>query len=318
MDHPQASSEVEPPHPSPGPDRTAALVDRIASVRRTVRYAIAMGASWLLVRALFRVRIEGLERLPAGPALLCFNHQSWLDPFVLMAALPWRPRLYFFGPREADMSRGTRNRLMIWTGTAIPFRPDKDDLIGVTRRVAAILAAGNVVAIAGEGRIHAGERELLPLDEGAAFFAIRSGVPLVPVAVNGTSWLVFGRRLRVQVGEPIATTGRPTREAVAELRRVGWTALHDLVADFPDPVPPATGSLWYRLTELFNEWPDGTRPAPSSSAAPATGSAAGPAPQSPVGSAPPAPAGLTPPDVEPEILEPHRTEEDHGRDRTRS
>lgn len=235
-----------------------------------------MGVSWLLVRALFRVRVEGLERLPAGPALLCFNHQSWLDPFVLMASLPWRPRLYFFGPREEDMSRGMRNRLMIWTGTAIPFRPEKDDLMGVTRRVAAILTAGNVVAIAGEGRIHAGERELLPLDEGAAFFAIRSGVPLVPVAVNGTSWLAFGRRLRVRVGEPIATAGRPTREAVAELRRIGWTALHDLVADYPDPVPPAPGTLWYRLTELFNEWPDGTRPDAPAPIEPSSSGAASP------------------------------------------
>jgi len=288
---PKASRADTSSRPSPGPDRTAGLAERIASARCAVHYRVAMGVAWLLVRALFRVRVEGLDRLPAGPALLCFNHQSWMDPFVLMAGLPWRPRLYFFGPSEADMSRGLRNRIMIWTGTAIPFRPDKDDLMGVTRRVAAILAAGNVVAIAGEGRIHAGEGALLALDEGAAFFAIRSGVPLVPVAVNGTSWLAFGRRLRVRVGEPIATSGRPTREAVADLRRVGWTALHDLVADYPDPVPPAPGSPWYRLTELFNEWPDGRRPDP---------------------------LGSAPPTDEPEILDPHRAEEDHGRDRTRS
>ncbi len=54
-----------------------------------------------------------------------------------------------------------------------------------------------------------GRRELLPLNEGAAFFALRSGVPLVPVAINGTSWLAFGRRIRVRIGEPIPTDRAP-------------------------------------------------------------------------------------------------------------
>ena len=56
-----------------------------------------------------------------------------------------------------------------------------------------------------------GERDLLPLSEGAAYFALRSGVPLVPIAINGTSWLRFGSRVRVRVGEPLAAdrTARP-------------------------------------------------------------------------------------------------------------
>ena len=158
------------------------------------------------------------------------------------------------------MSSGGRNRVMKWTGTAIPFKPGKNDLIEATRKVGAIFEAGSVVAIAGEGRIHAGETVLLPLNDGAAFFALRSGVPLVPVAINGTSWLAYGRRIRIRVGQPIPTTGRPTRDAVAELGARAWEALHALTVDYPDPVPPTPGSLWYRLTEAFNEWPEGGRP----------------------------------------------------------
>ncbi len=81
------------------------------------------------------------------------------------------------------------------------------------------------------------------------------------MAINGTSWLAFGRRVRVRIGQPIAPTGRPTRDAVAELNAQAWTALHELVADYPDPIPPRPGSPWYRLTEAFNEWPEGGRPA---------------------------------------------------------
>ena len=169
---------------------------------------------------------------------------SWTDPFVLMATLPFRPRLWMFGPKEEDMAVGGRNRLMTWTGTAIPYKPAKNDLLDTTRRVGAVIATGAVVAIAGEGRIHAGESELLPLSEGAAYFALRSGVPLVPIAIRGTSWLRFGGHVRVTVGEPIPIGGRPTREAVDLATARLSAALHDLVADAPDLAEPGRFGRW--------------------------------------------------------------------------
>ena len=198
------------PAPTPPPDT-------LPKWRRTLRYWIARIVIAILVRAYLRIRVEGREHLPRGPAIYCFNHLGWADPFVLMAVLPLRPRLYFFGPKEEDMAQGIRNRAMRWTGTPIPFRPEKDDLVRATRRVHAVLADGAVMAIAGEGRIHASESELWPLSEGTAYFALRSGVPVVPIAINGTSWLRFGRRVRVRVGEPLAVSGRPDREGVNAL-----------------------------------------------------------------------------------------------------
>ena len=212
-----------------------------------------------MTRAYLRVQLVNRERLPAGAAIYCFNHLSWADPFVLMAVLPFRPRLFFFGPKEEDMGAGGRNRLMGWTGTPIPYRPGKDDLLGATRRVSAVLGAGGVVAIAGEGRIHVGEAELWPLSDGAAYFALRAGVPIVPVAINGTSWLRFGGRVGVTVGEPIAPTGRASREAVDELTRQTWNSLHELVRDAPDLPMPGRFGRW--LSNAFNEWPEGSRTA---------------------------------------------------------
>jgi 1-acyl-sn-glycerol-3-phosphate acyltransferase len=205
------------------------------------------------------LRVEGREHLATGPAIYCFNHLNWADPVVLIAALPGTPKYALFGPREADMTVGARNRLIGWVGFGIPYRPAKTDLRAAARRTCAVLADGWVIAIAGEGRIHRGEHELLPLEDGPAYFALRTGVPIVPIAINGTSWLGVGRTLRVRVGEPLVPEGRPTRPAIADLTARTAEALCSLVADFPEPAEPGWFGRW--LTELFNDWPEGARPA---------------------------------------------------------
>ena len=81
----------------------------------------------------------------------------------------------------------------------------------------------------------------------------------MPVALRGTSWLGFGRRLRITVGEPITASGRPTRETVEAATAATWSGLHELVKDAPDLPVPGPFGRW--LTERFNEWPEGSREA---------------------------------------------------------
>jgi 1-acyl-sn-glycerol-3-phosphate acyltransferase len=222
----------------------------------------------VLVRAYVRIRVEG-PPLPPGPAILCFNHQSWTDPFVVVAALPARPDLWFFGPKEADMSAGARNRLITWSGRAVPYNPAKTNLLEATRRVEAVLASGAHLGIAPEGRIHVGERTLLPVNEGVAFFALRAGVPIVPIGLVGTGWLRFGKTIRVRMGAPIFPAGRPTREAVDSLSGEIRDAILALVSDGRDEAPPGPVGRW--VTELFNDWPEGRRPpAPGGGGTPST------------------------------------------------
>jgi 1-acyl-sn-glycerol-3-phosphate acyltransferase len=227
-------------------------------VHRPFRFGFMRLVIGVLVRCLFRVRIEGRENLATGPAIYCTNHLCWADPLIMLAVLPTSPKLAMFGPKEADMRVGARNRLIVWAGFAIPYRPSKTDLLETARRVQRVLSDGWVIFIFGEGRIHRGERELLPLADGTAFFALRSGVPIVPIALNGTSWLGLGRTIRVRVGEPILAEGRATRGAIAGLTAQTEDALLALVSDFPDRRAPGPFGRW--LTELFNDWPEGGRP----------------------------------------------------------
>lgn len=205
-----------------------------------------------------RLRLVGRDNLPPAPYVICFNHLNWADPVVLHGAMPVRPRIWFFGPKEDDMMVGGRNRLMRWSATPVPYRPGNRDLVDATRRVRMLLDEGGVLAVAGEGRIHVGERIVPPLEPGAAFFALRAGVPVVPVAINGTGWLGFGRTVRIKVGTPIPIEGYDRRSGVGELTDEIRRRLQELVADFPERPPPGRFGRW--LTDAFNEWPEGGRP----------------------------------------------------------
>ena len=260
---PGATTERRPARAAP------AVADTIHPVRRAIRVWISRLLSRLVCRAILRIALVGRDRLPGSPAIYCLNHLSWLDPFVVMAALPMQPRLMFFGPKEDDMSVGGRNRLMSWTGTTIPYRPGKNDLLEATRRVHAAIAAGHVVVIFGEGRIRPVEGEVGPVSEGAAYFALREDVPLIPVAIRGTSWLGFGRRVELRVGEPLVGASRPTREAVGVLTAECRRSLVALVSDARRVPRPGRFGRW--LTELFNDWPEGSREAAEQAARDAAG-----------------------------------------------
>jgi 1-acyl-sn-glycerol-3-phosphate acyltransferase len=229
------------------------------SVRRYRAVRLFVG---LVARLYSKVLVEGVERLPDGPSIVCFTHQNWADPFFMFATMPGRPRMYFFGPEQEEMRRGLRNRLMRWSGVVIPYRPGRRGLVAATGRVESVLGGDAVVAIAGEGQIHAGEGIVLPLHEGPAYLSLRAGVPLVPVVINGTSWLGFRRVVRVRVGLPVTvrprTRARPSADEITRLTAQTQVALETLVSDFPDQPLPGRVGRW--LTELFNDWPNGSRP----------------------------------------------------------
>jgi 1-acyl-sn-glycerol-3-phosphate acyltransferase len=253
--------------PAPSTRRPRA-VDAAAAVRSLPRGDLSPFQRWfrnwfsrtvskLIIRTWFRVEVVGAERFQRGPAVYCFNHLSWLDPLLLMASLPKEPRIYFYGPKQENLRSGRRNRFMWWTDVPIPFSPLKDDLLTSVKWVQAVFDSGAVLAISGEGTIHLHEGDLLAFEDGPAYFALRGGVPLVPVAITGTSWVRWRGRIRLRIGEPIATGERPTRAAIAHYRAVAWHAIRAMVDGDRDQPPPSRFSRW--LTDIFNDWGPGGR-----------------------------------------------------------
>jgi 1-acyl-sn-glycerol-3-phosphate acyltransferase len=204
----------------------------------------------LMVRPLFDIRVRGLEHWPAPPFQIVANHHNGWDPLLVTSAVPLEPRITWFGPKESDFSRGFKNRVMSFFGGMIPYNPEKTTLTGAVRAVRRVFAAGGVLAIFAEGRIGFSEAELLEFEDGAAAFAVASGVPIVPCAIVGSTDLWFRRRVEVRFGPVLATEGVRGAEARAELDvRLREAVAALLPVDEPRLPRRRPGAF---LTDLFN------------------------------------------------------------------
>jgi 1-acyl-sn-glycerol-3-phosphate acyltransferase len=245
-------------------DRARRTGPRELGARVTPRYRVMWGLNRHLIRLLFEIRVEGLARLPAPPFQLVVNHHNGFDPMLVMAVTPLEPRITWFGPRETDFSRGFKNRLMTYLGGVIPYNPEKTTLTSAVRAVRRVFLAGGVLGIFAEGRIGFRESGLLPLEEGAAAFALASGVTIVPCAIVGSTSLWFRKRLVVRFGEPLPTVGLRGRQARDQLEGQMRDAL---VALLPrsEPRLPRRRPLAF-LTDLLNGPEDIARRASSDGA----------------------------------------------------
>jgi 1-acyl-sn-glycerol-3-phosphate acyltransferase len=131
------------------------------------------------------------------------------------------------------------------TGGYVPVVRDRHSDKALFHHVDHALEVGGAVAIFPEANYGPKEGELLPFKKGFAHFAIKAGVPVVPVALSGTKDLWFRKPIRVVIGRPIAPAGH-TPESLTE------TAFQAMVQLLPQYKEPGGRQLLRRyLTRLF-------------------------------------------------------------------
>lgn len=186
----------------------------------------------------FRIACEGRERLPAGGGYLLIGaaHRGWMDPFVVLHALPPAPRAWFLGSGPSTFTARWREWLIRTIGGLLPVWRGG---VGVEQHVAsarAVLGNGGVFVQMPEGTVSGPPGRIGPFRIGAALIALRTGAPIVPLAFAGTEELYLGRRMASRVLAP--TSAR-------ELLGAAW----------PDALPPEGSreelELARRLTERF-------------------------------------------------------------------
>jgi long-chain acyl-CoA synthetase len=191
-----------------------------------------------------RVEVTGLEHLPVeGPCIICPNHQSYLDPFVIAALLPHRTvsQLFFVGATEyfsSPLMRRVARQINL-----VPVDPD-ENLVPAMKAGAFGLTHGKILMLFPEGErsIDGGVKRF---KKGAPILAQHLGVPLLPVALRGIfevwprnhslTWRLLApwstHRMRVAIGAPMMVPpGESSAEATARLRAAVaalWEAQQD-------------------------------------------------------------------------------------------
>lgn len=176
-------------------------------VRGTAGRARPLG--WLISRVLWAADIQGAHHVPqAGPVILAANHLGVLDGPLLFGASP-RPAYLLV---KDSAFRGLPGAVLRSAGQ-IPV--DSHGGRAALAQARAVLARGDVVGIFPEG--HRGRGDVGDLRGGAAWLALASGAPVVPVAILGTrrtgrsasSLPRLRSRLVVEMGAPLTVTREP-------------------------------------------------------------------------------------------------------------
>ena len=148
----------------------------------------------------FRIRTDGQEHLPGGGYLLvAAAHRGWMDPFVVVHALPTEPRSWFLGSAPSTFTARWREVLIHRLGGLLPVWRGG---VGVDQHVAsarAVVDNGAVFVQMPEGTVSGPAGRIGAFRNGWAIIALRTDAPIVPLAMAGTEELYLGRRMASRV-----------------------------------------------------------------------------------------------------------------------
>ena len=137
-----------------------------------------------LMRPLFRVRASGLASIPAsGPFILSPNHQSYLDPFVLLSLVPLGTLRRVFAVGAAEYYQTPFMKRVARFTNVIPVDSDAN-LESAMKAGAAGLRKGKVLILFPEGE-RSIDGELKTFKKGASILSAHLHAPIVPVALDG-------------------------------------------------------------------------------------------------------------------------------------
>lgn len=214
--------------------------------RANLPYRIIRMIGVPLLRLCFRFQVEGRENIPrSGNCVIIANHLNWPDEFAILLLFPIEPRVHFLADPTILVTRKVQWFLVRSAGGFVPVVRERHGDQALFHHVDRCLEVGGTVAIFPEGNYGPKEGELLPFKKGFAHFAIKAGVPVVPVALSGTKDVWFRKRIRVVIGVPMQTAGQdPTSLTESAFNRV-----KELMPSYSEPA--GRKLLRRQLTNLF-------------------------------------------------------------------
>src|SRR5579859_472777 len=178
-----------------------------------------------------KMRVEGLEKIDPGPTyVFVANHRSFMDIPVLLAHLP--PQFRFLAKKGLFLIPflGTHLR----RAGHLPVVKDnaRASLKSMNDAVRLVREQGMSVMLFPEGG-RSKDGRLQEFVEGAAYIAVKSGAPVIPIAMTGTrevlpmgSLQIMSGIVELRIGDPI-----PTAHLTHKDRAALTQTMHDRVAD---------------------------------------------------------------------------------------
>jgi 1-acyl-sn-glycerol-3-phosphate acyltransferase len=216
-------------------------------VDRSGRFAHGCARLWawlILATTGVEVRVAGLEKLPVGTSCIFIsNHQSIYDIPVIFWWIPFQLRI---------IAKDSLGHFPIWgwhlrrTGHVLVNRKQPGAV--TLRRVAAVLQRGVSLIVFPEGT-RSPDGRLGRFKGGVFLLAIQSGLPIVPLSIDGTRHVMKKGRLTTCPGavdltihDPIPTSGMSPDDAKPLTRRVQQIVASGLEMEIArNAVPHLTG-----------------------------------------------------------------------------
>ena len=280
--------EVPGRKPRSGSDYDTAWARRYPA--RVARAALVEAVTRPAVAALARPQLHGLDRLDrlvaeGAPVIFAANHHSHVDTPVLITSIPepWRHRLFVGAAADYFFRTALTSAVSALVIGAIPIERSRVSRRSADRAADLIEDGWSMLIFPEGGRSPDGWGQ--PFRGGAAYLALRCGVPVVPVHLEGTGRILRkGRKLptpataRVTFGAPLApAAGDDARRFGATLERAVAALADEATTDWwqarrrahagespalTGPAAPAWRRAWAlgdpdrRRTRQRRRWPD--------------------------------------------------------------
>ncbi len=192
----------------------------------------------VLLVPLFLIRRENREKIPhAGKVILVGNHIHILDPLVMASMTP---RWLRFMAKQELFGKNPLGWCARHIG-AFPINRGTADLSSIKTALAILKDEGALMIFPEGHRNPKPDGPMLPLHEGVALLALKSGAPVVPFYVKG-KYRPFSR-LTLTVGDPLDLSDLNARRVDKPTMEVCMKRVRDAVHALGGIVEPEPASF---------------------------------------------------------------------------
>lgn len=219
------------------PQPATTRIEKKYPLRRGLVGNLANGLGLAYTRHIITLRAEGLENIPAeSPYVIAANHETYVDGMLIGNYLPKEhfKKMSCIAAKDLENKHGIFGRVILRVGRAIlvdRFGNPVRGLIIAKKKV----DEGNIMLVHPEGTRSVDGR-LGEMKDGAAYIAMKSKVPLLPVFIDG-AYEVFNRYMKWPQGTDPVTRRR-----------------REVILTFGKPFNPADYSNARELTAALTDW----------------------------------------------------------------